>query len=157
MNPHQAITDASERMQAAFAAASATDVAGDNPNQGAARPPKKVLGGLGEDLAVEVLKGTGMKILDRNWRGQGGEIDIVAQEADGTLVVAEVKTRSGTGYGYPTVAVTQAKFARLRRLAAQWLAAHPIARSDVRIDVIGLIVSPEGVAMVIDHVKGAYR
>src|SRR6202035_1112764 len=56
---------------------------------------KDVLGREGEQAAVSYLEGCGFRILDRNWRCAGGEIDIVAVERH-TFVVCEVKTRSGT-------------------------------------------------------------
>ncbi len=86
---------------------------------------KDVLGKEGEQAAVSYLEGCGFRILDRNWRCADGEIDIVAVDRH-TFVVCEVKTRSGTRYGTPLDAVGQAKRRRLRRLAAQWLAAHGI-------------------------------
>ena len=78
---------------------------------------KDVLGRAGEQAAVSYLEGCGFRILDRNWRSGDGEIDIVAVERH-TLVVCEVKTRSGTRFGTPLDAVGRAKRARLRRLAA---------------------------------------
>ena len=99
---------------------------------------KDVLGRAGEQAAVSYLEGCGFRILDRNWRSADGEIDIVAVERH-TLVVCEVKTRSGTRFGTPLEAVGRAKRARLRRLAAQWLAAHGIRFDQIRIDVLGLL------------------
>src|ERR1700685_3187515 len=61
---------------------------------------KDVLGKEGEQAAVGYLEKCGFRILDRNWRCADGEIDIVAVERH-TLVVCEVKTRSGMRYGGP--------------------------------------------------------
>lgn len=98
----------------------------------------------------------GMVVLDRNWRGRDGEVDIVAHCPPDTLVVVEVKTRSGVGFGTPVLAVTAAKYARLRRLAAQWAAAHECRTSEIRIDVVGVLVSRSGRVREIDHVEGAF-
>ena len=73
-----------------------------------------------------------MQVLDRNWRCEHGEIDLVALDGD-CLVVCEVKTRRSTAFGEPVEAVTWRKAARLRRLAAAWLAAHDV-RPDARAD-----------------------
>src|SRR5215472_13574802 len=72
-------------------------------------------------------KRAGLRVLDRNWRSAAGEIDIVAAEGQ-VLVVCEVKTRSGTGFGTPLEAIIQNEHARLRRLAAQCLVAHGAVR-----------------------------
>src|SRR5829696_6815525 len=92
---------------------------------------KVLLGRFGEDLAVRHLEAAGLQVLDRNWRCAEGEIDIVAAEGD-TLVVCEVKTRTGTGFGDPAEAVVGAKAARLRRLALRWLAARGLGWRDLR-------------------------
>ena len=83
---------------------------------------RKALGRYGEDLAARRLREAGMTVLERNWRCAEGEIDIVARDGD-ALVVCEVKTRArGAGtFEHPMAAVTPAKAARLRRLAARWL------------------------------------
>jgi putative endonuclease len=101
---------------------------------------------------VDYLKGCGFRILDRNWRCADGELDIVAAERQ-VLVVCEVKTRSGTGYGTPLEAVGRAKQQRLRRLAAGWLNAHGIRFEQIRIDVIGLVCEGSG-GFTIEHIRG---
>ena len=113
---------------------------------------KDVLGREGEQAAVSYLEGCGFRILDRNWRTVGGEIDIVAVERH-TFVVCEVKTRSGTRYGTPAEAVGQAKRRRLRRLAALWLSAHGTRFDQVRIDVLGLLRDSGG-GFIIEHIRG---
>jgi putative endonuclease len=113
---------------------------------------KDELGRTGEQLAVEHLEREGFEILDRNWRCAIGEIDVIAQHGP-TTVVVEVKTRSGVGFGHPLDAVTPRKLARLRRLAGAWCAATGRGASALRIDVIGVIASRDGV--VIDHVRQA--
>ncbi|MEL7341821.1 MAG: YraN family protein, partial [Bacteroidota bacterium] len=53
------------------------------------------LGQQGEDIAAGYLEAKGFQILDRNYRFQKGEIDIVALMLDpAELVFVEVKTRS---------------------------------------------------------------
>ncbi|MFT5753146.1 MAG: putative endonuclease, partial [Flavobacterium sp.] len=49
------------------------------------------LGQLGEDLAVDFLRTNGYEIIDRNWRFQKAEVDIIARKKD-VLAVVEVKT-----------------------------------------------------------------
>ena len=113
---------------------------------------KDAVGRYGEDVAVRHLEEKGWRIVERNWRGVAGELDIVALDGP-TLVVVEVKTRSGTGFGYPAEAVTLTKLTRLRRLAGQWLADHELRVDAVRIDVVGVILPRAGAAEV-EHLVG---
>ena len=110
------------------------------------------LGAYGEALAARHLVDLGMVLLDRNWRCDQGEIDLVLRDR-GVLVVCEVKTRSSTAYGTPLEGVSEQKASRLRRLAARWLASHDIRPDEVRIDLVGVLV-PRGAAPWIDHVRG---
>lgn len=97
------------------------------------------LGALGEQLAVEHLRGLGLQILDRNWRCRYGELDVIAADA-GTVVFVEVKTRTGDGFGGLAEAVTAEKVRRLRRLASLWLAEQQTRWAAIRIDVVGVRV-----------------
>lgn len=113
---------------------------------------RRSLGEYGELLAAQHLREQGMVLLDHNWRCAAGEIDLVLR--DGAVVVfCEVKTRRSDRHGTALEAVTTTKAARMRRLAALWLAAHDLAVRDVRLDLVG-ITSPRGASPVIDHVRG---
>jgi putative endonuclease len=113
------------------------------------------LGAYGERVAADHLVAAGLIILERNWRCDLGEIDIVARDGD-TLVVCEVKTRAGVGFGSPLEAVTASKAARLRRLAARWIDEHGVHPPEVRIDLVGVLRPRRGAAEV-DHVQGVVR
>lgn len=113
---------------------------------------KDILGREGEQAAVDYLKERGFRILDRNWRCADGEIDIVAVERH-SLVVCEVKTRSGNGFGTPLEAVGRVKRSRLRRLAVLWLNAHGVRFDQIRIDVLGLLREDSG-EFTVEHVRG---
>lgn len=106
------------------------------------------VGRAGEDLVCEYLSGHGWRVLDRNWRYSGGglrgELDVIAQSADGVLAVVEVKTRSGTAYGSGFDAVTPRKVAQLRALTARWLAEREDAFQRIRIDVASVFTPPGG-------------
>jgi putative endonuclease len=113
---------------------------------------KDVLGRQGEKAAAEYLQAAGFRILDRNWRCAEGELDIVAAHGR-SLVVCEVKTRSGERYGSPLEAITREKRRRLRRLAVSWLVAHGVLFDEVRIDVVGVTRDPSG-RLCAEHVRG---
>jgi putative endonuclease len=110
---------------------------------------KDELGAHGEEIATRELLSLGWSVLARNWRpapGRGlprGEIDIVAQDGP-ELVVVEVKTRGSRTFGGAVEAVTRAKLARLRRLAASWLASQDRRFDGVRIDVICIDIGRDG-------------
>ncbi len=81
---------------------------------------KDGVGRYGERVAMRHVEARGWQVLDTNWRGKDGELDIVALDGD-VLVVVEVKTRSSLGFGHPAEAVTPQKLARIKRLTGQWL------------------------------------
>lgn len=117
---------------------------------------KARVGHRGEDLAAAALQAEGMQVLQRNWRCSTGEIDIVASEGDGsgrTIVFCEVKCRTGLGYGDPLEAITYEKLRRLRQLSAEWLAAHELPPTGIRLDAIGVLLRPGAVPLV-NHVRG---
>jgi putative endonuclease len=111
------------------------------------------LGAYGEALAARHLVDQGMVVLDRNWRCELGEIDLVLRDGP-TVVVCEVKTRSSAAFGSPLEGVTMRKAARLRRLAARWLVEHDLRPDDVRIDLVGVLVPGAGATSDVDHVRG---
>ncbi len=112
------------------------------------------VGRYGEALAAERLTAGGLVVLDTNWRCREGEIDLVARDGD-ALVVVEVKTRSGAGFGGAAGAVTPAKQRRLRRLAVRWLAEHPgTGWGSIRFDVVAVVRAPGSVD--VQHLRGAF-
>ena len=66
------------------------------------------LGRAGEDAAADHLRAHGYRIVKRNLRGPGGEIDIVAWDGP-TLAFVEVKTRASSRFGSAISAVDRAK------------------------------------------------
>jgi putative endonuclease len=80
----------------------------------------------------------GYEVLSRNWRVREGELDLVVATAE-VVVFCEVKSRSGATFGQPFEAVTPAKQARLRRLAALWLQGDGRAWPAVRFDVASVV------------------
>lgn len=103
---------------------------------------RQSLGREGERRAAEHLEGLGWTILDRNWRCGDGEIDLVAYDPEASaIVVVEVKTRAGTGYGTPLEAITYAKARRLRGLAAAYMRRSGRRAPRLRVDGIGILLT----------------
>ena len=113
---------------------------------------KDGVGRYGESIAERTLIEAGMTVLARNWRCDAGELDLVARDGD-ALVVCEVKTRTSDRFGTPFDAITREKAARLRRLAARWLADSGMHPPVVRFDVVGVTRRPRGAAEVV-HLRG---
>jgi len=99
-------------------------------------PHARARGGAGEQVAEEWLTARGFRIVERNVRNHGGEIDLVAREGD-TLCFVEVKARLSDRFGPAIAAVGIAKQRRLARAAALYLVAHPWP-GPCRFDVLGL-------------------
>ena len=106
------------------------------------RDPRAVLGAKGERLAVRRLRRDGYRILVRNFRAAGAEIDAIAMDGD-TLVFVEVKTRTGTSAGRPEESVHALKQAHIRRAAALYVRSHAMEERPIRFDVVA-VSRPEG-------------
>ena len=99
------------------------------------RKRARALGVLGEVRAEQFLVSRGMRILERNARLAGAEIDLIARDAD-TVVFIEVKARS-EARGVPgRIAVTPAKQRRISRGALTYLARNGLMGAKARFDVI---------------------
>src|SRR5258708_35636991 len=85
---------------------------------------RKKLGKLGEDIACELLRKSGYKILERNFSTKVGEIDIVAVE-NNELVLVEVKTRFPGQFSLPEEAVTPFKIHHIARAGEYYQLLHP--------------------------------
>ncbi len=89
---------------------------------------KSTVGKLGEDIACNYLKQKSYRILARNYRRKWGEIDIVAEAPDKTLVFVEVKTMiAGDSKEslVPEDQMTRAKVTKFKRIAQTLAISHP--------------------------------
>jgi putative endonuclease len=94
-------------------------------------------GAAGEDLAVRYLQKKGLKILQRNYRFERGEIDIVAEDGD-ELVFVEVKARRSNAFGAPEDAVTEEKQKQIYDVADGYLFEHDVDDRPCRFDVVAI-------------------
>lgn len=95
--------------------------------------PQNPLGAKAEELAAKLLARNGFKILGRNVRLKIGEIDILAQDND-TIVIVEVKAKSGPLFGRPVDMVDRHKQRKLWQLGQIVSLRYP--GKNVRIDVV---------------------
>ncbi|MDR3295407.1 MAG: YraN family protein [Clostridiales Family XIII bacterium] len=114
---------------------------------------KKNLGAWGEGMACKDLRGSGVEIVEINFRCKPGEIDIIAREADALLFI-EVKTRADLRCGLPCESVTPHKQKRIARAAEYYLSCKQAYGTELRFDVIE-ILSVGGKAW-IRHIRGAF-
>jgi len=100
-------------------------------------------GEVGEREAARFLRRKKYRILHRQLRNRGGEIDLIALDGD-TVVFVEVKTRRGIEQGAPFEAVTPDKQRRMTRAALVFLKQRRWLERRCRFDVVSL-VWPAGV------------
>lgn len=107
------------------------------------------IGKKGEDAAVEYLKKKGYKILERNFQGRQGEIDVIAIDPglnplasvgkkEQTLVFIEVKTRRSYQYGTPAESIRHAKISSILVTAGLYVATHKNLPDLQRVDAIAV-------------------
>jgi len=116
------------------------------------RLPRLELGRRGERRAAWHFRLRGYRVLERNTRLKGGEIDLVVKRG-ATIVIAEVKTRQSLAAGEGHEAVTSKKRERLIRLGEKYAAKHPEAR--LRYDILSLFWN--GRRFVVTHFPDAFR
>jgi putative endonuclease len=94
-------------------------------------------GKTGEDLAARYLEQSGLRILERNFRFERGEIDLIAEDGE-ELVFVEVKARQSNIFGAPEDAVTDKKQEQVHTVADGYLFKHDIDNRPCRFDVVAI-------------------
>ena len=112
----------------------------------------KTLGSEGEDIAADLLKKKGYKIIRRNYKTPLGEADIIVKD-NNTIVFVEVKTRTSDTFGRPFEAVNYRKQEKFKKIALYYLK-HNKIELPVRFDVVS-ILSKDGKAEV-NHIIEAF-
>jgi putative endonuclease len=115
--------------------------------------PKKALGREGERLAERFLQKKGYKIVKRNYRCRGGEVDLIVLDRK-IVVFVEVKTRTDHSFGSPLEAVEPRKQRRMILAAQLFLQQKKLHERDARFDVVG--ISWPGVEPVVEHIQNAF-
>lgn len=95
------------------------------------------LGNLGEQIAIDFLINKGYHIIEKNWRFQKAEIDIIAQKKD-VLVCVEVKTRSTQEFGDPQDFVDDKKIKLLVNAMNHYVETKDLD-VEVRFDIIAIV------------------
>ena len=82
-------------------------------------------GARAEEQAARFLAGRGLKILARNYRCRGGEIDLVCRDG-ATLVFVEGRLLTNRDFGGAAASITPAKQRRIALAANHYLAGKPL-------------------------------
>lgn len=88
-----------------------------------AKAEKSDKGKLGEQWAADYLVKKGLRVVERNFRVRGGEIDLICRDGAMTVFV-EVRLRSRSDFGGAAASITAAKQRRLIVAARHWLLRH---------------------------------
>lgn len=110
------------------------------------------LGKKGEQLAVDYLIKKGYTIVQRNYRFQKAEVDIIAQIKD-TLAIVEVKTRSTIDFGNPQDFVKPKQIQRLVKAVDEYVNVNKLD-VEVRFDIIAIV--RQGNSYNIEHLENAF-
>jgi putative endonuclease len=130
-------------------------------HRGVSPDRRQTLGHRGEEIAARHLERAGWRIVERNYRVREGEIDLIARRGD-VLAFCEVKTlvhrsHRTRGPANPIESVGHRKQLRVRHMARTWLTSHSgDGASDLRLDVIGVVLSPTGELLRLEHLEGAF-
>lgn len=103
----------------------------------------QAIGQRAEQDALTLLTGRGLKLVTRNYRCRGGEIDLVMRDGE-SIVFVEVRYRRSRDFGGALSSVDLRKRQRLTRAAQHYLATSGW-RGPCRFDVIGFDGSSDDV------------
>ncbi len=115
----------------------------------------QAFGQSAEILAEHMLRKKGYRILERNLRIAGGELDLIAEDQS-TLVFIEVKARRGNQFGGAPYAVTTRKKQQIIKLALCYLSQQGLTNTPSRFDVV-LVVETDKHSPQLTHIKQAFE
>ena len=110
------------------------------------------LGKKGEQLAVDFLLKHNYDIVERNYRFEKAEVDIIAQKDD-ILAIVEVKTRSTVDFGDPQDFVKPKQIKNLVKAVNEYVTVNDLD-VEVRFDIIAIV--KEGKGYTIEHLENAF-
>ena len=110
------------------------------------------LGKKGEQLAVDFLLKNNYTIIERNYRFDKAEVDIIAQHKD-TLAIIEVKTRSTNEFGNPQDFVKPKQIQRLVKAVNEYVIENDLD-VEIRFDIIAIV--KQGKDYNIEHLENAF-
>lgn len=110
------------------------------------------LGKKGEQVAVNYLVENNYQILERNYRFDKAEIDIIAQK-ETILAIVEVKTRSTIDFGNPQDFVKPKQIKNLVKAVNEYIMVNDLD-VEVRFDIIAIVKEKGNLTM--EHLENAF-
>jgi putative endonuclease len=123
---------------------------------GILRSKPRELGAMGEEHAARFLKKLGMRIIARNRRCRGGEIDLIAVDGQ-WLVFVEVRTRSSEDFMRPEDSIRYGQKKQIvTRTVRRLIRRHKVSGLTARIDLVAIVWPPgEKEPTEVRHHRGA--
>lgn len=120
---------------------------------GNGKPP--VRGAEAEELACRHLQQQGLYLVERNYRCQRGEIDLIMRDG-ASMVFVEVRYRRSTRFGSGAESIDRRKQAKLAAAALHYLQSHrDAAKCPARFDVVS--ITSNGNRYEIDWIRNAFE
>lgn len=110
------------------------------------------LGKQGEQLAVDFLLKNGYEVVERNFRFDKAEVDVIAKKKE-VLAIVEVKTRSTVDFGNPQDFLKPKQIQRIVKAVDEYVTVNKLD-VEVRFDIIAIIKN--GKQFDIEHLENAF-
>jgi putative endonuclease len=110
------------------------------------------LGKKGEQLAVDFLLDNGYDIVERNYRFDKAEVDIMAKKEQ-KLAIIEVKTRSTSDFGDPQDFLKPKQIQRIVKAVDEYVLVNNLD-VEIRFDIIAIVKENKGFS--IEHLENAF-
>ncbi|MCH2229677.1 MAG: YraN family protein [Crocinitomicaceae bacterium] len=110
------------------------------------------LGKKGEDVAANYLTSKGWVVLERNYKWNRGELDLICSDQS-SLKIVEVKTRNSNYFGEPHMAINRKKQRQIISIANQYVQQNNLDL-EVEFDVISIVLSQS--KMKLEHIENAF-
>jgi putative endonuclease len=97
-------------------------------------------GARAEGLAWDYLAAQGYRLVTKNHRAKGGEVDLIAYDGQ-VLCFIEVRARESADFGLPLETIDRRKQLRIIRAARHFLETLPSPWPPMRFDAVGILLT----------------
>ncbi len=96
-------------------------------------------GSSSEALALDYLTAQGYRLVKKNHRAKGGEVDLIAYDGE-VLCFIEVRSKATEEFGSPLETIDGRKQSRVIRAARDFLTTLPPPWPPMRFDAVGIVL-----------------